>query len=197
MPGLFPHDAAKVTIKFLKIELMSKKNINQSEKEWKDHCYKVLFDSSWNAKEWLDEVKEATIRLPIKVEYPSTTTRGKLFQAIRILAKRTTIRGTHSLLDIAERNSSILSSAMKWTKSYTKHPKVQLTTNTEHCILSEYAEEYSVSTYHQTQRLSLLKLQLSLCNDVLVIRIACQRSLWLSLFLERNCSCQIYRILYT
>lgn len=176
---------------------MSRKKSKQEEEEWKDHCNKILFNSSWNAKECLDETKEAIIRLPIKVEYQSTTTKGKLFQAIRRLVKRTTIRGNHSLLDIAVRNSSILASAIKQTKSNTTRPQVQLTTNTEHRILSEYAEEYSVSIYHQKQLLNQLELQLSLCNDVLVIRIACRRSLWLSLFLERNCSCLIYRILYT
>lgn len=176
---------------------MSRKKTKQNEEKWENHCNKVLFNSSWNAKEWLDEIKEATIRLPIKVEYRSTTAKGKLFQAIRSLAKRTTIRGNHSLLDIAVRNSSILASAIERTKSNTTHLQVQSTTNTEHHILSEYAEEYSVSIYHQTQLLNQLKLQLSLCNDVLVIRIACQRSLWLSLFLERNCSCLIYHILYT
>ena len=148
-------------------------------------------------EKWLKETKEATIRLPIKVEYPDSTAKGKLFQAIRRLARRTTIRGNHSLLDIAVRNSSVLASAIKLTKSNTRHPQAQLTIGTEHRILSDTAEEYSVLIHHQTQLLNQLKLQLSLCNGVLEIRIACQRSLWLSLFLEQNRSYQIYRILYT
>lgn len=39
---------------------MSKKITKQKLKEWEDHCNKVLFNSSMNAKGKLDEIKETT-----------------------------------------------------------------------------------------------------------------------------------------
>ena len=177
---------------------MSRKDAYRRYKESVAYCDKIFFHTSWNcSEEYLNEIKEGTIRLPLRVEYPRTTARGRFLQTIRRLGGRTILRGHSSLLDIALRNSRVLSAALRLSRSRTALQQVPLNIETKHRIMSEFEEEYSVRINLQKQSLNQLVLQLSLCNDVLRIRVYAPRHLWLSLSLEENCFDHFYGIQYT
>lgn len=122
---------------------------------------------------------ERTLRLPITIESRCTTAKGIFLQAMRRLARKSVLRHQKSLLDIAVNNSRVLSTLVCTAKSNTAHLKEQSATEITHSILSDNEEAYSLSTYHQKQRLYLLKLRLCLTGGVLTIHAEAPRFLWL------------------
>ena len=127
-----------------------------------------------------------TLRLPITIESRYTTAKGIFLQAMRRLARKSVLQHQKSLLDIAVSNSRVLSTLVCTAKNNIVHRKEQSAAEITHSILSDSEEAYSLVTYHQKQRLYLLKLRLCLTDGVLVIRAEAPLSLWLQSALEQS-----------
>ena len=145
-------------------------------------------------REALNAPVEHTLRLPIEVVFPRTTTMGRLWQAMKRLVREPAPQPQKSLLDIAVSNSRVLSTLVCTAKSNTTHPQGQSVTEITHSLLSSSEEEYSLVTYRQKQRLCLLKLRLCLTDSVLVIRAEAPLSLWLQSALEQSHSSLLYHV---
>lgn len=137
-------------------------------------------------REALNAPVEHTLRLPIEVVFPRTTTMGRLWQAIKRLVRKPAPQAPKSLLDIAVSNLTVLSTLVCTAKSNTTHQKEQSAVEITHSLLSGSEEAYSLVTYRQKQRLCLLKLRLCLTDGVLVIRAEAPLSLWLQSALEQS-----------
>ena len=137
-------------------------------------------------REALNAPVEHTLRLPIEVVFPRTTTKGRLWQAMKRLVRKPAPQSPKSLLDIAVSNLTVLSTLVCTAKSNTTHQQGQSATEITHSLLSGSEEAYSLVTYRQKQRLYLLKLRLCLTDGVLVIRAEAPLSLWLQSALEQS-----------
>lgn len=137
-------------------------------------------------REALNAPIEHTLRLPIEVVFPRTTTMGRLWQAMKRLVREPAPHPHKSLLDIAVSNSRVLSALVCTAKSNTTHQQGQSATEITHSLLSGSEEAYSLVTYRQKQQLCLLKLRLCLTDGVLVIHAEAPLSLWLQSALEQS-----------
>ena len=111
-------------------------------------------------REALNAPVEHTLRLPIEVVFPRTTTMGRLWQAMKRLVREPAPQPQKSLLDIAVSNLTVLSTLVCTAKSNTTHQQGQSATEITHSLLSGSEEAYSLVTYRQKQQLCLLKLRL-------------------------------------
>ena len=145
-------------------------------------------------REALNAPVEHTLRLPIEVVFPRTTTMGRLWQAMKRLVREPAPQPQKSLLDIAVSNLTVLSTLVCTAKSNTTHPQGQSATEITHSLLSSSEEEYSLVTYRQKQRLCLLKLRLCLTDGVLTIHAEVPLSLWLQTALEESHSSLLYHV---
>lgn len=137
-------------------------------------------------REALNAQVEHILRLPIEVVFQRTTTMGKLWQAMKRLARRPAPRHQKSLLDIAVNNSRVLSALVRTAKNNTTHRQGLSATEIAHSLLSGSEEVYSLATCRQKQRLCLLKLRLCLSDGVLVIHAEAPLYLWLQSALEQS-----------
>ena len=137
-------------------------------------------------REALNAPVEHTLRLPIEVVFPRTTTMGRLWQAMKRLVREPAPQPQKSLLDIAVSNLTVLSTLVCTAKSNTTHQQGQSATEITHSLLSGSEEAYSLVTCHQKQRLCLLRLRLCLTDGVLTIHAEAPLSLWLQSALEQN-----------
>ena len=145
-------------------------------------------------REALNAPVEHTLRLPIEIVFPRTTTMGRLWQAMKRLVREPAPQPQKSLLDIAVSNLTVLSTLVCTAKSNTTHQQGQSATEITHSLLSSSEEEYSLVTYRQKQRLCLLKLRLCLTDGVLTIHAEAPLSLWLQIALEESHSSLLYHV---
>ena len=76
-------------------------------------------------REALNAPVEHTLRLPIEVVFPRTTTMGRLWQAMKRLVREPAPQPQKSLLDIAVSNLTVLSTLVCTAKSNTTHQQGQ------------------------------------------------------------------------
>ena len=145
-------------------------------------------------REALNAPVEHTLRLPIEIVFPRTTTMGRLWQAMKRLVREPAPQPQKSLLDIAVSNLTVLSTLVCTAKSNTTHQQGQSATEITHSLLSSSEEEYSLVTYRQKQRLCLLKLRLCLTDGVLTIHAEAPLSLWLQTALKQSHSSLLYHV---
>lgn len=155
--------------------------------QWENHCNQVAFNTDWDRIEKWHELKEATISLPVKVEFPRATAIGRLRQLLRRLRRKAILRRNRSLFDIAITHSLLLSRAWKHAKDKSWLPPELTTVEITHRILSEEAEEYTIVSNHQERQFTQLKLQLFCSNESVKIRITAPCRIWARLSLEEPC----------
>ncbi len=151
-----------------------------------------------NIDDFLNTTLEKTLHLPIKVECRSTSARGRLSQAIRLILRKSVLLRDRTLLDIASTYSEVLSDLIQSSKNRIMSQQVLTPAEIRHSILSANEEEYEVLDHPQTLQPVLLRLRLSLNNDELKIRVFAPRHLWLSVMLrEKYPSSYFYSFLYS
>lgn len=143
--------------------------------------------------QFLNEIVERTLRLPIKGECPGTTATGRLWRAIlkMVGAHRPHRRLLHTVL----RTSAMAADLMRHTENYITRLPQPAETRTTHSITTDSEEYYRLEVCCRTRQSALLELWMSRCSDVLSVRVAAPRHLWLSVFLTGNySSLEIYHI---
>lgn len=123
-------------------------------------------EKSYNDEEntdFLNESVKIALCLPTKVEYRGSTTREKLSQVFRKLAKRVILRDGDSLLDIAVAHSPVLCKALKLTKSRTTRLQepttIETTPHTVRTRRNIHSEDVSPKTVTRPINVALVMVQ--------------------------------------
>ena len=128
----------------------------------------------------MNAIATRVVRLKIARGFRCTSAMGKLLRAFR--GKDFSYTSGH-LLQVVLNNSREISDLMRYTENCIGHLQPQREISIRLCILSDTEERYLVTERSQKRQSTLLALQMSLCNDVLTVRVSAPNRLWLSLTL--------------